>query len=146
MNVRDADLHYIKEFEGFSPTAYYCSAGVRTIGYGHVITSTDRLPDSITEEEALKILKSDLSTFEDAVNKYVTVKLTQEQFTALVFFTFNIGVGAFKKSTLLKKLNSGDYDSIPSEMRKWNIANKKVNPGLINRREKEILIWYGHTK
>lgn len=141
MKVDDVYLNYIQELEGYSPTAYYCTSGVRTIGYGHAILPTDDFPESITKEEALKLLKSDLSKFEHAVNAYVKVDLTQTQFVALVFLCYNIGIEAFRTSTLLKELNEGHYDEVPVQMMRWKYSKGKVSKGLIKRREAEINLW-----
>lgn len=145
MKVDDVYLNYIQELEGYSPTAYYCTSGVKTIGYGHAILPTDDFPDSITKEEALKLLKSDLSKFEQAVNTYVKVDLTQNQFVALVFLCYNIGIEAFRTSTLLKVLNEGHYEEVPIQMRRWNLSKGKVSKGLIKRRELEISLWKGRS-
>jgi len=73
--------------------------------------------------------------------KNVTVKLNQNQFDALVLFTFNVGIGYFKHSTALKELNKGNYKKVPFELKRWNQSGGKVMRGLINRRNKEIQIW-----
>ena len=139
------DIHYIKQFEGYSPSIYYCSGNKPTIGYGHVIQPHEKFPTKITEQEAENILKDDLKKYEDAVNKYVKRPLTQLQFTALVFFVYNVGISAFKSSTLLRKLNdynNKDYEqSVVDELRKWIYTKKRINKGLINRIEQEITIW-----
>ena len=83
------------------------------------------------------ILKDDLKTYENYVNKYVKVKLNQNQFDALVSFTFNCGGGALKSSTLLKKLNKGDYTGAANELLRWNKANGKILAGLTRRRQSE---------
>jgi GH24 family phage-related lysozyme (muramidase) len=98
-----------------------------TIGVGH--TGPDVYPGKIiTLDEADRLLEKDLQRFEAAVNGGVVVPLTQHQFDALVSFTFNVGAGAFEKSTLLRKLNAGDYGGASAEFRKWNI------PAMIVRR------------
>ena len=77
----------------------------------------------------------------DAVNDLVKVKLSQNQFDALVIFVFNIGRPQFMRSNLLKRLNEGDFKSVPSELRRWNKSSGKVLPGLINRRETEVKLF-----
>ncbi|NJL53246.1 MAG: lysozyme, partial [Hydrococcus sp. SU_1_0] len=99
-------LNFIKSWEGCNLGSYHCSAGVLTIGYGH--TKTTKPNQVITLGEAENLLKLDVQDAVGAVNKLVRVKLSQNQFDALVSFTFNVGIGAFSQSTLLKKLNNGD--------------------------------------
>ncbi|BEM56381.1 lysozyme [Serratia marcescens] len=128
-------LNLIKHFEGLKLRAYQCSAHVWTIGYGH--TADVSANDVITEEEALYFLHQDLAESERAVNQYVHAPLTQNQFDALVSFVFNLGVGNFRTSTLLKKLNAGDNDGVAQEFGRWIHAGGKALPGLVRRREAE---------
>lgn len=133
-------VELIKEFEGCRLTAYLCPAGVWTIGYGHtgkVDGKVITVGMTITAKKATELLKSDLATFEAAVNSYVTVPITQNMFDALVSFAYNCGAGALKGSTLLKKLNAKDYDGAAAELPKWNKAAGKVLNGLVRRRERE---------
>ena len=130
----------IKEFEGCRLTAYRCSAGVWTIGYGHTGTVDGKAVASgmtITAAKATDLLKKDLAKFEAAVNAYVTAPITQNMFDALVSFAYNCGAGALKGSTLLKKLNAKDYNGAAAEFPKWNKAGGKVLKGLVRRRERE---------
>lgn len=114
--------------------------GTLTIGYGH--TGPDVKPGmTISEERALDLLRADLDIFEAAVTRAVTVPLTDNQYAALVVFGFNIGETAFKKSTLLKKLNAGDYDAVPGELMKWTKSKGKKLAGLVNRRSAEAGLW-----
>ena len=131
MNV----LNLITEYEGLRLQAYKRSADIWTIGYGH--TASVSANDVITEEEALFFLRQDVAETEQAVNQYVHVPLTQNQFDALVSFTFNVGVGNFRTSTLLKKLNAGDDDGAAREFGHWIHAGGKTLPGLVRRREAE---------
>ena len=146
MNTSKAGLDLIKQFEGLRLKAYKCPADVWTIGYGH--TSAAGQPAvksgmSITEAQANKILASDLGQYEDAINNSVKVDLTQNQFDALVSFVYNVGIGAFQKSTLLKKLNAGQYDAVPGELMKWTKGGGKELPGLVRRRRAEAALWRG---
>lgn len=146
MKISQEGLDLIKEFEGIRLEAYKCPAGVLTIGIGH--TSAAGPPEvkpgmKITKKEAYDILNRDLDQYEDAVNKSVKVPLTQNQFNALVSFTYNVGVGAFEKSTLLKKLNQGQYSAVPGELMKWTKAGGKELPGLVRRRRAEAALWRG---
>ena len=129
----------IKSHEGFRAEAYVCPAGVVTIGYGTTTINGNSvtLGTKITTDEADQFLEEDLKTFEDAVNNLVRANLNQNQFDALVSFVYNVGVGNFKKSTLLKKLNAGDYSNASSEFLKWNRGGGKVLKGLSNRRKAE---------
>lgn len=119
-------------------------AGTLTIGFGHTGPGVKK-GMRITEAEAHELLTKDLDPCERAVESLVKVPLTDGQFAALVIFTLNVGVGAFKSSTLLKRLNNGEYDAVPYELLKWTkttIRGKKVkSEGLVNRRNKEIGLW-----
>ena len=140
MKCSQEGLALIKKFEGCRLKAYRCSANVLTIGYGH--TGEVKEDDTITQPEADKLLENDIAKFEEYVSDNVIVELKQYQFDALVAWTFNLGVGNLRSSTMLKKLNeSGDYDSVPSEMRRWNKAGGKTLDGLIRRRKAEGLLF-----
>lgn len=106
--------------EGVRLKAYKDTKGIWTIGVGH--TGPEVVQGlTWTKEKAQEVFVKDVSWAEDAVNKYVTVPLTQNQFDALVSFTFNVGEFAFKRSTLVKKLNVGDYEAAAKEFDKWVI-------------------------
>ena len=139
MKISQEGLSLIKKFEGCRLEAYYCSGGVLTIGYGH--TGGVKETDTITQEEADKLLKGDILKFEKYVEDNVMVELDQSQFDALVAWTFNLGPGNLRESTMLKKLNNADYESVPFEMRRWNKAGGKTLDGLIRRREAESLLF-----
>jgi len=128
-------INIIKEFEGLRLQAYKCPADRWTIGYGH--TAGVSANDVITEAQAISLLCQDVAESERAVNHYVHVPLTQNQFDALVSFVFNLGVGNFRTSTLLKKLNAGDNDGAAQEFGRWIHAGGKALPGLVRRREVE---------
>lgn len=128
-------LKFIKQFEGLRLQAYKCPADRWTIGYGH--TADVSANDVITEAQANSLLCQDVAESERAVNQYVHVPLTQSQFDALVSFVFNLGVGNFRTSTLLKKLNAGDDDGAAQEFGRWIHAGGKALPGLVRRREAE---------
>ena len=128
----------ICSFEGLELKAYDDSVGVWTIGYGTTVINGVRVKkgDICTVEQAKSYMASDLKKFEAAVNK-VTVALNQNQFDALVSLTYNIGTGAFADSTLLKKLNSGDYKGAAAQFDVWVKAGGKRMQGLVNRRAVE---------
>ena len=139
MKISLEGLALIKRFEGCRLESYKCSANVLTIGYGH--TSGVKETDTITQDEADKLLQEDVEQFEKHVDDNVTVELGQSQFDSLVAWTFNLGVGNLRESTMLKKLNSEDYASVPSEMKRWNKAGGKTLDGLIRRRKAESLLF-----
>tara|TARA_B100000475_G_C14974884_1_gene305627 strand:+ start:20 stop:463 length:444 start_codon:yes stop_codon:yes gene_type:complete len=139
MKCSKEGLALIKKFEGCRLESYRCSANVLTIGYGH--TGGVLETDVITQDDADKLLEEDIAKFEKYVDDNVTVELNQSQFDALVAWTFNLGVGNLRQSTMLRKLNEGDYQSVPSEMNRWNKAGGKTLDGLIRRRKAEGLLF-----
>lgn len=142
MQISKTGIDLIKQFEGVRLKAYKCPAGVWTIGVGS--TQPPVKPGmEITNAQAMARLSKDLAQFEDAINNSVKVDLTQNQFDALVSFAFNVGIGAFQKSTLLKKLNAGQYDAVPGELMKWTKGGGKELPGLVRRRRAEAALWRG---
>ena len=141
MKTSAEGIALIKKFEGLELDSYQCSANVWTLGYGH--TQGVAEGDSCSEEEAEIILVNDLKEFETYVNALVDVALDQNQFDALVAWTFNLGPTNLRTSTLLKKLNAGDYNDVPSEIKRWNRAGGQVLDGLIRRREAEALLFAG---
>lgn len=143
MKISEKGIEFIIKEEGEVLTAYICPAGVWTIGVGH--TGSDVKPNMvITKEKSRELLKSDLSRFEKAVNTYITEELKQCEFDALTSFSFNIGVGNFSKSTLVRKINGkAPIAEIEKEFRKWVYAGGKILPGLKARREREIKLYKG---
>jgi len=135
-------IDMVKHFEGFEDTAYLCPANVWTIGYGR--TKNVREGDRITEPQAERDLQEELQEFGAQVLGVVDVSLLQNEFDALTSWTYNLGVGNLSSSTLLKKLNAGDKDSVPSEMLRWNKAAGKVLAGLTTRRQAEADLWQGN--
>lgn len=140
MKISNTGLKLIQEFEGFKTNAYDDGVGVWTIGYG-----TIRYPngtkvekgDVCTKEQAEIYMQNDLTSFEKTINDTVKVKISQNQYDSLLSLCYNIGSGAFSKSTLLKKLNSNDFVGASDQFLVWNKAGGKVMQGLSNRREKE---------
>lgn len=141
MKISDEGLQKLIELEGCVNHVYKDAAGLDTIGVGHLLKEGESFPDGITQDEALLLLRVDLSRFEAAVNTYVKVKLSQPQFDCLTIFAFNVGTGAFKNSTLLSQLNLGMYESIPKQLLRWTKAGGKQVAGLVNRRNAEIELW-----
>lgn len=135
MNISNNGLELIKKFEGLRTNAYLCPAGILTIGYGH--TSGVSPGDKITGQQADEYLREDVLVAEITVNTNVTVDMSQGQFDALVSFVFNLGAGNFVKSTLLTKLNDGDYAGAADEFPRWVNAGGKPLAGLVKRRAAE---------
>ena len=131
----------IRKFEGCEFQAYQCSASGWTLGYGHTRDVSEG--DTCTKDEAEQTLISDLEEFEGYVNDLVKTPLEQNQFDALVAWTFNLGPTNLRSSTLLARLNDGDLDDVPHQLRRWNKAGGKVLDGLVRRREAEALLWLG---
>jgi len=136
MNISQKGIDLIKNFEGCRLTAYRCPANILTIGYGH--TGSDvSTGQKITQEQAEKLLKSDLLVHCNNVSRLVKVPLTQNQFDALVSFEFNVGYGNFASSTMLKLLNQKKYREAAAQFDRWVYANRKVLAGLVKRRAAE---------
>ena len=136
MKASSAAIELIKRYESLSLVPYLCPAGKLTIGWGHVIRSGETF-EKVTKAEAEKILKKDVAIAETAVNELVRVDLHQEHFDALVSFVFNAGARNFKNSTMLRKLNAGDYLGAGREFQKWVYSNHRKLNGLVERRSEE---------
>ena len=139
METSQNGIDLIKHFEGCRLEPYLCSANVLTIGYGHTKDVVENM--HITEETAEVLLQQDLKEFEDNVDKLVTVDLNQNQFDALVSWTFNLGAGNLKSSTMLKVLNKEKYNEVPEQMQRWNKSAGVVNKGLVKRRGAKALLF-----
>ncbi|ENY0879769.1 lysozyme [Enterobacter hormaechei] len=140
MQTSEKGIALIKEFEGCKLTAYRDSVGVWTIGYGWtqpVDGKPIRAGMTIKQETAERLLKTGLVSYESDVSRLVKVGLTQGQYDALVSFTYNLGARSLSTSTLLRKLNAGDYAGAADEFLLWNKAGGKVLNGLTRRREAE---------
>jgi len=146
MKTSDKGIKLIQAFEGFQPKEYICPAGKPTIGYGHVVQAGEKF-GTLTEQEASELLVKDLERYETAILRCVESSLLQNEFDALASFTYNLGINAFQNSTLLKKLNSEDYESAANEFLKWDKAtvNGKKVPlaGLTRRRQAERQMFLG---
>ena len=149
MKTGPKGLRLIKQFEGWRNKAYRCSAGVLTIGYGHTSMAgppTVKAGMTITKAQAEQILKRDLRKYEKAVNNAVRVDLTQEQFDSLVSFTFNVGPGGFRKSSVLRMVNARRFDAVPAKLMLWNKAGGRVLKGLTRRRAAEGELFMSGSK
>ena len=141
MEASKKGLDLIKEFEGFRSETYICPTGHPTIGYGHKLKPGEEFPVGITRDKADALLREDVAGTETGVENAAKVALNQNQFDALVSFAFNVGIGNLIRSTLLRKLNMGDYDGAAEEFGRWVYGTvngeKQRLPGLIRRREAE---------
>jgi GH24 family phage-related lysozyme (muramidase) len=138
MNITQTGIDLIKSFEGLKLEAYKAvpTEKYMTIGYGHY-GSDVKEDQKITKKQAEELLKKDLKKFVDGVDKLVTVKVNSNQFDALVSFAYNCGLGALKDSTLLEKLNEGNFQGASKEFERWTKSGGKELKGLVTRRNKE---------
>ena len=145
--ISAAGLELIKAHEGLRLSAYRDSGGKLTIGYGH--TGDVQASDVISAHQADALLEVDVASVEAAVRRLVRVPLTQGQFDALVSFVFNLGPGRLAESTLLVKLNAGDYAGAAKEFDRWTKGTfrgkKQSLPGLIRRRAAERALFEGKS-
>ncbi len=141
MKTSPVGIDFIKGWEALRLVAYEDVAGVWTVGFGH--TGDVNPGDVIGEDDAEMLLINDLATAEEAVNDYVDVELEQHEFDALVSFTFNVGQGHFRSSTLLKLLNNGDRDGAALQFARWNKAGGVPSKGLTCRRHAEMQMFEG---
>lgn len=147
MQASERAIAKLKELEGFSDRPYECSAGKRTIGYGHVIHDGDApIHVPVSEAEASAVLAHDVASAEATVNTLVRVPLTQSQFDALILFAFNIGGSAFEESTMLRLLNDGGYRYVPEEIVRWHFVHGRSSKGLLKRRLAEVALWNSEEK
>lgn len=140
MKINQAGLDLIKKYEGFRSHAYRDAVGVWTIGYGH--TSMAGLPRAtsrlkISRQQGEKILAYDVEKFSRQIRPLIQVDLTENQFSAMVSFAYNVGVGGFRKSSVLKRLNAGRFDAVPNRLSLWVKAGGKTLKGLVRRRAAE---------
>ena len=154
MNASQHLKNLLEQWEEIKQQLYLDSAGEATIGIGHLLTRSEKTSGKIniagndvqysnwlSVKDCFLLLDQDLKAPERTVNSLVFTELNQNQFDAMVSFTFNVGDTAFKNSTLLKLLNAGGYDKVPEQLRRWNKCNGMIVQGLVNRREKEIALW-----
>jgi lysozyme len=132
MAITESTLDYITEEEGYRNKAYKDVKGLWTIGVGHLIKDDEKhlINTTLTDEQVKDLLKSDLKWCSEAVESSVKVPLTQNQFDALYSLCFNIGEGAFKKSTVVRRLNTGDYKGAADAILMWN------KPAVLEKRRK----------
>ena len=150
MRISQDGLSFVTKEEGFIPHQYLDPVGYPTIGVGHLLRPEELssgtvtingvrvdYSDGLTEAQVVQLLRQDLAWSERCVSDSVTVTLSQQQFDALVSFVFNVGCANFARSTLLRLLNLGSYNAVPSQLARWVYANKIKLPGLVARRRRE---------
>ncbi|KEY87840.1 lysozyme [Pseudomonas capeferrum] len=140
MRISQRGLSLIKSFEGLRLQAYQDSVGVWTIGYG--ATRGVKAGMKISKEQAERMLLNDVQRFEPEVERLITSPLNQNQWDALISFTYNLGGANLESSTLRRLLNAGDYAGAAEQFPRWNKAGGKVLPGLVRRRaaERELFL------
>jgi lysozyme len=135
-------IELIKSLEGFRSEPYVCAGGYLTIGYGHKLLPSDSYK-IVSPEKAQQILENDLRRIERLVLKYINVGINDDQFAALVSFTFNVGAAALQRSTLRQKINYGYYEDGAKEFLKWVYAGGRKIMGLVRRRRLESELFSG---
>jgi len=140
MKLNQAGLALLKEYEGFRPTPYKDQGGKLTIGYGHLIKPGEKFT-TLTQAQAVELLQKDIAVAEASLRRYLRVTLSENRYSAIVCWVFNLGEGNLAESTLLKKLNAADYDNVPEEILRWHRVSKKPSRGLIRRRAAEAILF-----
>lgn len=139
----------IARFEGLRLKAYKCPAGIWTIAFGATTFNGKRVTEGlvITKEQAYEQLERDLAVFENGVERLVSKPINQDQFDALVSFSFNLGLGSLSRSSVLRKVNADPSDpTIRDSFAMWNKAGGKVLAGLVKRRKAEADWYFGIKK
>lgn len=144
MRMTEEGLALIREWEGFRGRAYRDAVGIWTIGFGH--TSMAGAPEvspglEISHAQAEKILAHDVETFARGVASAVTATLSDNEFSALVSFAYNVGLGNFRSSSVLKALNAGDRAAVPRRLQLWVKAGGRTLPGMVKRRAAEAALF-----
>ncbi len=143
--LSDDGLEALEGEEGWVDHVYLCPAGRLTIGYGHLVRPGETWPVRITKAQGREQLRADVTVAEATVVVAVEVPLAQHQFDALVMFAFNVGCAAFAASTLLRRLNEGDYDGAAEEFGRWVHGGGKALPVLVARRAREAARFRGES-
>ena len=136
-------LAFIQHFEGFSSVCYRDVAGYETIGYGHLLKpgETEKYTNGIGVTDALGLLRQDVSIAEQAIIRLITIELTQNQFDALVSFTFNLGSAVLQRSTLRRVVNRGDHADVPHQLMRYVWAGGRKLSSLLDRRKAEAKLY-----
>ena len=142
MKTTTKGVELIRKYEGFRAETYICPGGVLTIGYGH--TGKDVRPGMmITEQDALNLLHKDIFKRETQVDRVLKGAFTPNMYSAIISFVYNLGIGNFRESTLLRKININPNDpTIRAEFMRWNKVGGKVLAGLTKRREEEANLYF----
>jgi lysozyme len=137
-------IRLIKTFEGFSPVIYICPAGFKTIGYGHVVLpeEAEGFRDAITEAEGERLLYQDISRFARAITPLIKIQMHNLMFQAILSFTYNVGVYAFRASTLRRLINEGAFAEAAEQFLRWIYVGGRQSKGLLRRRtaERELFL------
>lgn len=141
MRLSEQGLLFIRQFEGFRALPYRDAARLWTVGYGHLMLPSEQCVEPLTHEAALALLQQDVAFAEAAVRHFIAVRLGQNQFDALVSFTFNLGGAVLQRSTLRRALNRGAYDEVPRQLIRYVFAGGKKLPGLMRRRAAEAALF-----
>ena len=149
VRIDDAGYEFIKQWEGVRNKAYRDSAGIPTIGIGFIRYKVGaragkrvQMQDYLTDDEIKAEFTVQIAAYEDAVAEAVKVALTQSQVNALVSLCYNIGVNAFKGSTVVRELNKRKYQAACKAIGMWNKAGGRVVQGLVNRRAAEQVLFF----
>jgi len=141
LRISSNGVKFITKWEGLKLSKYLCPAGKWTIGVGHVILPHENISDTITKERAESILRSDLVRFEKAIKKFITVRLNQNQFDALVSFIFNTGEGGIRNTSVQSTVNEQKFSEVPEKLQMWSKMRQNgklvVSQGLLRRRMSE---------
>ena len=132
-HISEKGILFIRRFEGFRARVYKCQAGYRTIGYGHVLRQNEQ-DQEVTLAQAEEVLLEDLAIVARGVMRNTKIALVQHQFDALISLVFNIGVGAYQRSTLRAKISRNEHDDVAKEFRRWIWVGYKASKGLLSRR------------
>lgn len=149
MNVTEEAIELIREFEGFRGRAYRCPAGVWTIGHGHTAMAGAPVVAAgmeVTRAEADAILRRDVAAVAEGVRRLLRAPLNGRQFSALVSFAFNVGLGNLASSSVLRAANAGDLDRVPRRLMLWTKAKGRTLPGLVRRRAAEAAMFAGEDE
>jgi lysozyme len=137
-------IRLIKTFEGFSPVVYICPAGFKTIGYGHIVLpeEEERFKKAITESEGEELLYHDLLRFQVAINRLIKIQIHDLMFQAILSFSYNVGVYAFRASTLRRLVNEEAFEEAALQFPRWIYVGGRQLKGLLRRRiaERELFL------
>lgn len=140
-NMTDEGLDFLCAWEGCRLQVYEDAAGYPTIGVGHLICDGEDYSAGITHDEAMDLLREDVQDAQRAVGDHVKRDLRDHERDALISFAFNVGGGAFRRSTLLRRVNAGVFEDVPYQLSRWNKAGGRVLNGLSRRRAAEAEVF-----